>query len=221
MSRRDPNYDPELAKQIMANVKAGRARPTAPPPLTPGGIVRRFFNVGFIGSEPFEARRPVARTYAAEWGTLIAIFVVASGNVVAGLILALAMAAIGAPKAWTWTQDRIGSGLWSISAILLVAAAAAWAGGGAARAIVTHHHGHIGTAQALALIGVFIGLLACYRRWGTGGARGHVAVHDAQDAAILSEAVRRDGRGHGPNATEPASDTDTAGALDDAYRRDH
>ena len=75
--------------------------------------------------------------------------------------------------------------------------AVAWAGGGAARAIVTHHHGHVGTAQALALIGVFIGLLACFRRWGTGGARGHVAVHDAQDAAILSEAVRRDGRGQG------------------------
>ena len=62
MSRQDPNYDPELAKQIMANVKAGRAGAGAPPPLTPGGILRRFFNVGFIGSEPFEARRPVARS---------------------------------------------------------------------------------------------------------------------------------------------------------------
>ena len=113
------------------------------------------------------------------------------------------MAAIGAPKAWTWANDRFGAGLWSISAILLIASAVAWASKGAARSVVTHHHGHVGTAQALALIGVFVGLIACYRRWGTGGARGHVAVHDAQDAAILSEAVRREGRGQGPGADAP------------------
>ena len=206
MSRsKDPNYDPELAKQIKANLRHARSEPQAgDDDLTHigggaagAGQLARRARLGFIGSEPFEARRPVARTYVAEYGSLAGLAVTLAGQIQLGVAIVAVCLLIGLPKAWTWANDRLGSGLWVLGAVLLIAAEIAWGGGGAARDTLSHH-GSPGSAMVLTFIGGVVALLGFYRRWGTGGNVFYTArQRDPEAAAVASEAARREGYGRG------------------------
>ncbi len=228
MSRaRLPKEDKALAKQIYKNAKRrGPAPPTAEDEqaLAIGhdgrGLARlvRRSRLGFIGSEPYEARRPVARTYVATYGALAALFVTLAGQVrVSGAIVAACLL-VGAPKAWTWTHDRFGAGLWVLAAALLGAGELAWASGPAARETLVHH-GNPGSALALVFIGGLVALVGFFRRWGTGGNVFYAGRQDDPEAvAVAAEAARREGAGR--NRPAPASDAGTIQALQDAERRD-
>lgn len=219
--------DKQLAKEIYVNAKRrGPAPPTAEDEqaLKIGhdgrGLARlvRRSRLGFIGSEPYEARRPVARTYVATYGALAGLFVTLAGQVHAGVAIVAACLLVGAPKTWTWTHDRLGAGLWVLAAALLVAGEVTWASGPTARATLAHH-GNPGSALALVFIGGLVALVGFFRRWGTGGNVFYAAgQHDAEADAVAAEAARREGAGR--NRPAPATDADTIQALQDAERRD-
>ena len=222
MRRRDPNYDPELAKQIMANTKAMMAKGADGPLPTGLTGLRARWRMGFIGTEPYQARRPVARTYVATWGALAAIALTLTGSVPAGGAVTIACLLIGAPKAWTWTHDRLSVGAWLAALALTAIGWIMWATGGASAHGTLNTHTGSSTALDLAAIGGVVALLSDYRRWGTAGS--NVAGNTPRtpaERAVLAEAAAREGAGHEYAPVNPASDEDTARALDDFYRRDH
>ncbi len=219
--------DKAVAKQIYENAKRrGPAPATAEDEqaLEIGhdgrGLARlvRRSRLGFIGSEPYEARRPVARTHVATYGALVALLVTLAGQVQLGAAIGAACLLVGAPKAWTWTHDRLGAGLWVIAAALLVDGELAWASGPAARETLAHR-GNPGVALALVFIGGLVSLVGYFRRWGTAGNVFYAAgQHDPESAVVAAEAARREGAGR--NRPAPASDADTIQALQDAEPRD-
>jgi len=125
---------------------------------------RRF---GTVGTEPPEGRSPVR-----QWGSIgigIAAFIVSFAQIEVGAALAVISLALGVPRSWTWSGDRLSSLTWVIAvAMLIVGVALDIFGSDAIRRTAGGGHSP-GAAAILVAFSSAVAIVGYYRRWGTTG----------------------------------------------------
>lgn len=133
---------------------------------------RRF---GTVGTEP-----PEGRSELRQWGSIsigIVALIVSFVVIEVGAALAAVSFILGAPRSWTWANDKLSSLTWVVGVLTLVVGEILFVvGSPSIRQTPGHGHG-AGAASVLIGLSSLVAIAGYYRRWGTPG---NVAYWDRQ-----------------------------------------
>jgi hypothetical protein len=161
-----------------------------------GAVHRARF--GYPGTEPADGRNPIRR-YGSIGAALVAIIVCINNSLEVGAALALVSFVLGAPRSWTWVNDRLSSLTWSLGAGILVAGEILYiAGGNSERESLSGKSA--GAAAILISLSAVVALASYLRRWGTSGniASTAIGLRKRDPAAIAAVQRRAEREGYRP-----------------------